>query len=118
MTRRSWANEAQRAWLVAQTKFFIEARDSGTISDWRARAFQEWFDKFPEPEPTEQQIQAAKGSVKDAKDRNTTARKTVSHFRALCNACTDLPLANIQLVSKPQPRKELGCWCEQGSPSL
>ncbi|KAI0086711.1 hypothetical protein BDY19DRAFT_894548 [Irpex rosettiformis] len=76
MTRRSWTTEEQRAWLLLQTKAFIEARDSGAIAEWRGRTYQKWFEQFPEPEPTAEQVQAANGDVEGAKEKAIQKRKT------------------------------------------
>ncbi|KAI0086709.1 hypothetical protein BDY19DRAFT_995719 [Irpex rosettiformis] len=51
MTRRGWTTEEQRAWL-------------------------KWFEQFPEPEPTAEQVQAANGDVEEAKKKAIQKRKT------------------------------------------
>lgn len=79
MTRRSWSTREQHDWLIARTAAFIQAREKGTLPVWHAELFQSWFDQFPEPPPTEEQIREAKGDTEAAKTTAIEKRKTVSY---------------------------------------
>ena len=83
MTRRTWATNEQRAWLLLKAKDFVAARTEGTLPEWRPKMYQEWFDQFPEPAPTTEQLGKAEGDVAKAKKVLADKRKTVSssHIR-------------------------------------
>ena len=81
MTRRTWATDEQLAWLLLQAKDFVAARTQGTLSEWRPKVYQAWFDKFPERPPTAEEVQKAGGDVAKATKVLVDKRKTVSSSR-------------------------------------
>ena len=106
-----WTTDDEKDWLEARVHSFRAALSANTSTSWLTGTWTEYFDVFPQPDPTEQEIQKA-GDVEKAKDKLETGRKKVSVLVARVIITCDLPnAANLLVVLEP-PRGEEA----QGSP--
>lgn len=66
MTRSPWPSPEQMQWLESRVPAFVEAQHNKTTSmNFFPEAQKAWLESFPNPEPTEKDIEAAMGN-KDA----------------------------------------------------
>ena len=81
MPRRKWTTEEQYEWLSERIPDFVEAQQTGTVSVFITSVTQKWYQEWPPGEPTEDEVEEAKGSVRAAKK----ARKT--YWEKVSTAC-------------------------------
>jgi hypothetical protein len=77
----------QRAWLEARIPTFIEAQQTKTTSGFLNKTHQKWQESWPIAEPTEDEVQSAKGDVECARAVKQKALEDISNLEK-CNVQT------------------------------
>lgn len=75
---QSWATPEQLEWLRAQKDRFLKARETGTLETWYTTMYQAWFDRYPESEPSSEEVKAAGGDASKAAETRRAGREKVS----------------------------------------
>lgn len=78
MTRRQWATDEQLAWLRARNDDYLKARQNSALTQWWPQTYQGWFDQWPMPEPSAEEIASAKGDKEAAIATMKDKKKDVS----------------------------------------
>ncbi|KAI0757899.1 hypothetical protein BC629DRAFT_1266079, partial [Irpex lacteus] len=71
-----WTTADQLAWLKERVSNFLAAREKGTLEELWPQLYQGWFDAFPEPEPSAEDLQNAGGSKDIAITNRRKARES------------------------------------------
>lgn len=72
------------AWLEARVPAFVEAQQNKTTSTtFFPEAHKEWAEQFPTPEPTENEVEDAKGNMAAAVAKKHKFWEKVSDFHYL-----------------------------------
>jgi hypothetical protein len=66
MTGRKWTTVDQEVWLRKQFPTFLQADAGAMRRKFFADVFTEWQKKWPDPDPTEEELKAAGDSLKAA----------------------------------------------------
>jgi hypothetical protein len=112
MGKKSWASKEQQDWLFEQLGEFRKAQDAKTIPSFFERIYQEFFDKWPLPPPTLQEIAEAE-TEEQARTTKQKAGESVSHWFHNAYVMCDiniLMLANSQLDLQQEPRVHFRHW--------
>jgi len=59
MTRKKWTTPEQEDWLKAHCKGFAEAEETNATRTFYQTIVSSWLEKWPNPAPTETEIQEA-----------------------------------------------------------
>ncbi|KIL68679.1 hypothetical protein M378DRAFT_8154 [Amanita muscaria Koide BX008] len=77
MPRKRWTTPEQRSWLEERIPDFTQAQQDKTMGSFLGVVHQKWQEKWPAEEPTEEEIQAAKGN----KERAEASKRKVIEER-------------------------------------
>jgi hypothetical protein len=71
MARHKWTTDEQEAWLIKDFMEFelatLNLNDTRNLKQFHKKNYSSWFEKFPNPEPTQEKMVAA-GSREKAMD--------------------------------------------------
>lgn len=66
--KRSWATLEQIRWLVSWLQEYIEAQQTHQLHIFWPKLFTAWFEKFPLPEPTDNDAEVPESELQDDSD--------------------------------------------------
>jgi hypothetical protein len=77
MGKRQWTTEGQRAWLEGLIPDFSNAQDRKTTAAFFEATYRQWYNKWPNPAPTQDEIEHAKGSFEKVLAEKRKAMESV-----------------------------------------
>jgi hypothetical protein len=78
MGKKPWTTKKQYTWLNELMPKFIRAQEDKTTGKFQEDTFRGWYERFPDPALTQNEIEAANGSVERAL---ATQRKNTEKVR-------------------------------------
>lgn len=78
MPRLQWTTSEQFEWLSERIPDFTEAQQAGTLATFYLSLIQKWIQKNPLEDPTDEELQKAKGSAAAARKTQIEYWKKVS----------------------------------------
>lgn len=94
MTRRKWTTPEQEAWFLSHNNEFRVAEANNARKAFYKKNMDEWLERWPNPEPTEQQIKTAK-TVEQARKNIFLFQQKVSHRKVIRALEYDSPLTSV-----------------------
>lgn len=82
MPNRTWTSGTQSVFLRGFQVDFERAREADELSTFFPPLYQKWFDKFPESDPTADEITKAGGDAEVAAERKLKKRRKVGILRS------------------------------------